>query len=81
MSDSSDASVPSKEGEEAGRTDVETGGEGGGGGEGEGNPVEVKMETSTPAQEEQSEREKLKAIRVGSSLLLHPLSRTIQHVT
>ena len=79
MSDSSDASVPSKEGEEAGRTDVETGGEGGGGGEG--NPVEVKMETSTPAQEEQSEREKLKAIRVGSSLLLHPLSRTIQHVT
>ncbi|XP_059897471.1 tRNA (adenine(58)-N(1))-methyltransferase non-catalytic subunit TRM6 [Gadus macrocephalus] len=60
--ESSDASVPSKEGEEAGRTNADTGGDGGG--EGEGKPEEVKMETSTPAEVEQNEREKLKAIRL-----------------
>ena len=79
MSESSDASVPSKEGEEAGRTNADTGGDGGG--EGEGKPEEVKMETSTPAEVEQNEREKLKAIRVGSSLLLHPLPKPIQNGT
>ena len=77
MSESSDASVPSKEGEEAGRTNADTGGDG----EGEGKPEEVKMETSTPAEVEQNEREKLKAIRVGSSLLLHPLPKPIQNGT
>jgi virulence-associated protein VagC len=39
------------------------------------------METSTPAEVEQNEREKLKAIRVGSSLLLHPLPKPIQNGT